>query len=258
MRPGCLTPSNQPTGSVFLLQTLQNAYPRLLRLVKDFFIRVRVIKGSDPARPITTTTSSTASLPSTPTSEIPESEDPEEALFLRSLSPLATAYIQRSATRLFDPINLAFPADNRMRQLPTKEDAERIVRVAAAELEQARFDPKLLRMVGKNVGKAAHAFAVKSEGAVNPYELAPNLAATSASQGLVANLDLLNALFVFEEGMWRVLEEYEVGSGLMEEVGPGLEAARKVAMGGIEPLFRAVGKELEGTMVKVHKEDYAK
>lgn len=186
-----------------------------------------------------------------------EVEDSEEALFLRSLSPLATAYIQRSATRLFDRINLAFPGGG-SRQLSAKDDADRIVRVAAAELEQAKFDAKLLRAVAKNVGKATHAFAVKSEAAVYTYELAPNFASSTASSGLVSNLDILNGLFVFEEGIWRTLEEYEVGTGLLEEIGPNVDAIRKVAMAGVEPLFRAVGKEIEATMSKIHKEDYSR
>ena len=143
-----------------------------------------------------------------------------------------------------------------MRTLPAKDDAERVVRVAAAELEQVRFDPKLLKMVARNVGKAAHAFAVKSEGAVNPYELAPGFG--SVSQGFAANLELLNALFVFEEGSWRVLEEFEVGTGVGEEVMGGLEMVRRVGMGGVEPLLRSVGKEVEATMGKIYKEDFSR
>ncbi|KAI9001852.1 Golgi transport complex subunit 5-domain-containing protein [Hyaloraphidium curvatum] len=251
---------NATKSSVFLLQTLQNAYPRLLRLVKDFFVRVRVIKGAfnDPTAPQPpapdplplTPGASSASLPDDPT-------DPHELLFLRSLSPLATAYIQRSATRMFDPINLAFPGERAARWVPAREDSERIVRVVAAELEQARFDAKLLRSVGRNAGKAAHAFAVKAEGLVSAYDLAPVMAGPAAP-GLVTDLELVNALFWFEDGVWRVLEEYEVASGLVEEMGPALEAVRKVAMAAVEPLFRNMGKELEATIVKIHKEDYHK
>lgn len=217
------------------MQTLQNGYPRLLRLIKDLFARIRVVRG----------------LSSSDTSQ----SDHESAL-LRSLSPLATAYLQRSSSRMHDPINLAFASGGAGRG-PARDDADRVVRIISGELEQARFDRGLLRSVGKNAGKAVHAFATKAESVLDLSELSPNLNSLS-TPGFQAALDVLNALFTLDEGMWKVLEGYEVDSGLAEEIGPALGLCRSVAVRGVKILFASLGREMEVVMGKVHKEDYWK
>ncbi|XP_042372017.1 conserved oligomeric Golgi complex subunit 5-like, partial [Plectropomus leopardus] len=85
---------------------------------------------------------------------------PEKAL-KDSLQPYEAAYLSKSLSRLFDPINLVFPMGGR--NPPSNDELESIIKTISSELNVASVDPNLSLAVSKNAAKTVQLFCVKSE-----------------------------------------------------------------------------------------------
>ncbi|XP_068829173.1 conserved oligomeric Golgi complex subunit 5 isoform X4 [Capricornis sumatraensis] len=154
-------------SSVFLKQAFEGEYPKLLRLYNDLWKRLQQysqnIQGSFNA-------SGTADLyadlqhmeDDTQDIFIPKKPDydPEKAL-KDSLQPYEAAYLSKSLSRLFDPINLVFPPGGR--NPPSADELEGIIKTIASELNVAAVDSNLTLAVSKNVAKTIQLYGVKSE-----------------------------------------------------------------------------------------------
>ncbi|CAH3028612.1 unnamed protein product, partial [Porites evermanni] len=85
---------------------------------------------------------------------------PEQAL-KKSLAPFETAYLSRSLSRLFDPINLVFPSG--ARNPPSKEELTSIAKTIGSELSVASVDAGLTITVARNVAKTVQLYSAKCE-----------------------------------------------------------------------------------------------
>uniref|UniRef100_A0AAA9TBT1 Conserved oligomeric Golgi complex subunit 5 n=1 Tax=Bos taurus TaxID=9913 RepID=A0AAA9TBT1_BOVIN len=154
-------------SSMFLKQAFEGEYPKLLRLYNDLWKRLQQysqnIQGNFNA-------SGTADLyadlqhteDDTQDVFIPKKPDydPEKAL-KDSLQPYEAAYLSKSLSRLFDPINLVFPPGGR--NPPSADELEGIIKTIASELNVAAVDSNLTLAVSKNVAKTIQLYGVKSE-----------------------------------------------------------------------------------------------
>ena len=93
-------------------------------------------------------------------------DDMEEGL-RESLAQFEHAYLARSLSRLFDPINLMFGAGAGGAAGLSVEEVTSLVTVVASELSIASVDARLLTSVTRNIGKAISLFCVKCEGCVD-------------------------------------------------------------------------------------------
>lgn len=84
----------------------------------------------------------------------------ETSPFWCCLQPLENAYLSRSLSRLFDPVELSFAAPE---AIPGTEQLEAMVRAMTSELTFASGHPVLLKKVARNVGKALRLLAAKAE-----------------------------------------------------------------------------------------------
>uniref|UniRef100_A0A8C7UMP2 Conserved oligomeric Golgi complex subunit 5 n=1 Tax=Oncorhynchus mykiss TaxID=8022 RepID=A0A8C7UMP2_ONCMY len=154
-------------ASSFLKQALEGEYPKLLRLYNDLWRRLQQYSSS-----IQGVISSSAGLDTAmdlPTTEMDNQDlftqtkhdyDPEKAL-KDSLQPYEAAYLSKSLSRLFDPINLVFPMGGR--NPPSHDELDSIIKTITSELNVASVDTSLTLAVAKNAAKTVQLFCVKSE-----------------------------------------------------------------------------------------------
>uniref|UniRef100_A0A8C1DDE5 Conserved oligomeric Golgi complex subunit 5 n=1 Tax=Cyprinus carpio carpio TaxID=630221 RepID=A0A8C1DDE5_CYPCA len=153
-------------ASTFLKQALEGEYPKLLRLYNELWKRLQQYSASIQGALV----SSGAGLDV----ELPVSEHDAEDLFTRtkpdydpekdlkdSLQPYEAAYLSKSLSRLFDPINLVFPQGGR--NPPSNDELDSIIKTIASELNVASVDSGLTIAVAKNAAKTVQLFCVKSE-----------------------------------------------------------------------------------------------
>uniref|UniRef100_A0AAY5F3J5 Conserved oligomeric Golgi complex subunit 5 n=1 Tax=Electrophorus electricus TaxID=8005 RepID=A0AAY5F3J5_ELEEL len=153
-------------ASTFLKQALEGEYPKLLRLYNDLWKRLQQYStniqgalGSSSSGldlDLTGSESDTQDL----FTRIKQDYDPEKAL-KSSLQPYEAAYLSKSLSRLFDPINLVFPQGGQ--SPPSTDEMESIIKTIGSELSVGLVDPGLTVAVAKNVAKTVQLFCVKSE-----------------------------------------------------------------------------------------------
>ncbi|XP_039103144.1 conserved oligomeric Golgi complex subunit 5 isoform X3 [Hyaena hyaena] len=154
-------------SSMFLKQAFEGEYPKLLRLYNDLWKRLQQygqnIQGKFNARGTTDISADPQHMGDEAqdlfTAKKPN-YDPEKAL-KDSLQPYEAAYLSKSLSRLFDPINLVFPPGGR--NPPSAEELEGIIKTIASELNVAAVDEDLTIAVSKNVAKTIQLYGVKSE-----------------------------------------------------------------------------------------------
>ncbi|KAI9141498.1 hypothetical protein BKA69DRAFT_1124811 [Paraphysoderma sedebokerense] len=221
--------------SPVLHNLLINNYPRLLRLVHEFFSRISVVSGTVH---ISDKTSS-----------------PESVLLLRSIIPLESSYVSKSLARLYDPVNLAFSSSG-SRCAPSRNDMAGIVRVISSELELIKFDKPLFSKIAKNVMKSLRLYAQRTESmvAIDSTAYAIMDGPSSSSQSL--NIDLLNSIYLLTENVGKIVSEYDAGmvNGIVDIV----QDLKQLLVGIFGPLLQNIQKELELTILKIHREDFTR
>ncbi|KXS11280.1 hypothetical protein M427DRAFT_138368 [Gonapodya prolifera JEL478] len=264
--------------STHLQATFQRSYPRLLRMVTELSEKVAIATTSE----VDGAKDGAGNMKRTETA--PEGSGFKS--FIGILQPYETAYLSRCQSRLFEPVQYAFPNASRA-QMPTAVDAEKCVRAVHSELEVARFHheffEKVVSVVAGMVGEVAkrgeamishEPFAVFTQtGPVGPG--APTGVAINTIP-LFNNLDLVVALWTFEEGCWKLVDEFEpprtpdslVGKAENHQAEPTgslflkihehLDDVRSVIMSVVEPLLRGLGRELELVILKMHTVDFGR
>ncbi|XP_040858402.1 conserved oligomeric Golgi complex subunit 5 isoform X4 [Ochotona curzoniae] len=154
-------------SSMFLKQSFEGEYPKLLRLYNDLWKRLQQyhqnIQGNFSAGGAADLYVDVQHMEDdTQDIFIPKRPDydPEKAL-KDSLQPYEAAYLSKSLSRLFDPINLVFPPGGR--NPPSSDEIDGIIKTIASELNIAAVDANLTLAVSKNVAKTIQLYGVKSE-----------------------------------------------------------------------------------------------
>uniref|UniRef100_A0A8D3E4S1 Conserved oligomeric Golgi complex subunit 5 n=1 Tax=Scophthalmus maximus TaxID=52904 RepID=A0A8D3E4S1_SCOMX len=153
-------------ASSFLKQAFDGEYPKLLRLYNELWRRLQQYSASLGS--LTSSggmdTSLDIMVPETDTQDLfthgKQDYSPEKAL-KDSLQPYEAAYLSKSLSRLFDPINLVFPMGGR--NPPSSDEMDSIIKTISSELNVALVDPDLSLAVAKNAAKTVQLFCVKSE-----------------------------------------------------------------------------------------------
>ena len=209
-------------SSKTLANLLSSNYPRLLRLFRDLFSRITLHDPSQTAHTI----------------------------LLSSLSIFEHSHISKSLSKLLEPINSAFSERNS--KGPIKEDIDKILRIISSELDQVRFDQNLLKIINKNVDKALTTFSAKVENAI---VIDLGIFCVGINQNLITNIDLANNLDRISIGIWKIINEYPNDSDLLYK---NLTVLNELTSSLIQPIFNQIIKEFESTIIKIHKEDFAK
>ncbi|WAR25753.1 COG5-like protein, partial [Mya arenaria] len=148
------------SASSFLKQAFEGEYPKLLRLYNDLWKRLQQFSLSVETDSLSLATD--------------------------------TAYISKSLSRLFDPINLAFSTASF--SPPSIEEVDNIVKTISSELNVASVDKKLCVTVAKNVSKTVKMYCVKSEQLLCTDGEASQVIG-SPTQGQTRNAAVVNTLY---------------------------------------------------------------
>ncbi|PNJ01160.1 COG5 isoform 3 [Pan troglodytes] len=227
-------------SSMFLKQAFEGEYPKLLRLYNDLWKRLQQysqhIQGNFNASGTTDLyvdlqhmedDAQDIFIPKKP------DYDPEKAL-KDSLQPYEAAYLSKSLSRLFDPINLVFPPGGR--NPPSSDELDGIIKTIASELNVAAVDTNLTLAVSKNVAKTIQLYSVKSEQLLSTQGDASQVIGP-LTEGQRRNVAVVNSLYKLHQSVTKAIH------ALMENA--------------VQPLLTSVGDAIEAIIITMHQEDFS-
>ncbi|XP_006633383.2 conserved oligomeric Golgi complex subunit 5 [Lepisosteus oculatus] len=248
-------------SSTFLKQALEGEYPKLLRLYNELWKRLQQYSHS-----IQGTLAGSAGLDLTP--ELPSADldpedifmhkkqdyDPEKAL-KDSLQPYEAAYLSKSLSRLFDPINLVFPPGGR--NPPSTDELESIIKTIASELNVAAVDPNLTLAVAKNAAKTIQLFCVKSEQLLSTQGDASQVIGP-LTDGQRRNVAVVNSLHRLHQSVGKVISSMSSFPPAAEQaLTTALETVQTLMGSAVQPLLHSVGDSVEAIIITMHQEDFS-
>ncbi|XP_065739811.1 conserved oligomeric Golgi complex subunit 5 isoform X7 [Phocoena phocoena] len=227
-------------SSMFLKQAFEGEYPKLLRLYNDLWKRLQQYSQSIQGN---FNSSGTADL----YADLQHMEDDTQDIFIPrkpdydpgkalkdSLQPYEAAYLSKSLSRLFDPINLVFPPGGR--NPPSADELEGIIKTIASELNVAAVDADLTLAVSKNVAKTIKLYGVKSEQLLSTQGDASQVIGP-LTEGQRRNVAVVNSLYKLHQSVTKVVH---------------------VLMGNaVQPLLTSVGDAIEAIIITMHQEDFS-
>ncbi|XP_036285618.1 conserved oligomeric Golgi complex subunit 5 [Pipistrellus kuhlii] len=248
-------------SSMFLKQAFEGEYPKLLRLYNDLWKRLQQysqnIQGKFNA---SGTTDLCVDLPhmedDTQDIFIPKKPDydPEKAL-KDSIQPYEAAYLSKSLSRLFDPINLVFPPGGR--NPPSSDELEGIIKTIASELNVAAVDANLTLAVSKNVAKTIQLYGVKSEQLLSTQGDASQVIGP-LTEGQRRNVAVVNSLFRLHQSVTKVVSSQSSFPPAAEQTIISALKTIHVLMGNaVQPLLTSVGDAIEAIIITMHQEDFS-
>ncbi|KAL2777522.1 conserved oligomeric Golgi complex subunit 5 isoform 2 [Daubentonia madagascariensis] len=227
-------------SSMFLKQAFEGEYPKLLRLYNDLWKRLQQysqnIQGNCNASGTTDLFIDLQHMEDdTQDIFIPKKPDydPEKAL-KDSLQPYEAAYLSKSLSRLFDPINLVFPPGGR--NPPSSDELDGIIKTIASELNVAAVDANLTLAVSKNVAKTIQLYGVKSEQLLSTQGDASQVIGP-LTEGQRRNVAVVNSLYKLHQSVTKVIH------ALMGNA--------------VQPLLTSVGDAIEAIIITMHQEDFS-
>uniref|UniRef100_A0A8C1Q1Z2 Conserved oligomeric Golgi complex subunit 5 n=1 Tax=Cyprinus carpio TaxID=7962 RepID=A0A8C1Q1Z2_CYPCA len=240
-------------ASTFLKQALEGEYPKLLRLYNELWKRLQQYSASIQGALV----SSGAGLDV----ELPLLEHDTEDLFTRtkpdydpekdlkdSLQPYEAAYLSKSLSRLFDPINLVFPQGGR--NPPSNDELDSIIKTIASELNVASVDSGLTIAVAKNAAKTVQLFCVKSEQLLCTQGDASQVIGP-LTEGQRRNIAVVNSLFRLQQSVAKVI------SGLATFPPAAEQVLTNLMSSAVQPLLNSVTDSVEAILITMHQEDFS-
>ncbi|XP_041820342.1 conserved oligomeric Golgi complex subunit 5 [Chelmon rostratus] len=250
---------NATEASSFLKQAFEGEYPKLLRLYNELWRRLQQYSatlqgvltssgGVDPSLDITATETDSQDL----FIHCKQDYNPEKAL-KNSLQPYEAAYLSKSLSRLFDPINLVFPMSGR--NPPPNDELDSIIKTISSELNVASVDPNLSLAVAKNAAKTVQLFCVKSEQLLCTQGDASQVIGP-LTEGQRRNVAVVNSLYHLQQGVSKIT------SGLgscpaAEALSSSLEGVRALMSNAVQPLLQSVSDSIEAIIITLHQEDFS-
>ncbi|KAF8316421.1 hypothetical protein DL93DRAFT_2148754 [Clavulina sp. PMI_390] len=220
------------TSSTFLQQTLSNGYPRFLRLFHEFFAKIAV---------------------RTDTVYTESNQSPETLLILRSISRFETVYLSRSTARLNETIASALSGG--IRAPPGAQEGLAMARVAANELDSARFDVLLVRSVARNVVSAVDVLMGRMNTLISRDRMATQLSGPTANPPQVLNAQLASTLYA----CWSQLKtlENEYHPSVINILTPTLKNLKGTFDRLVDPLISTIRRDLSAIIARLHRVDFS-
>ncbi|PWN33882.1 uncharacterized protein FA14DRAFT_161516 [Meira miltonrushii] len=215
--------------SQFMIQTLEQSYPRLLRIFQEFYAKVSVYTG---------------------TSYTHSHQSPETLVILRSLARFEDTFLSRCSSRFDTLLNTSFT----VKQLPGPKEAATLAKLALNELDNARLDPLLLHAIGKIVCDWLARGARRIEDLVVQDASVQSLQSLHPSHS--RNASLTGAAYQLQLGLQRIADqgptEYkERVTDLQKQV--RLMSENRL----IEPILQTVLKEISDVMARMQYVDFS-
>uniref|UniRef100_A0A7N8Y089 Conserved oligomeric Golgi complex subunit 5 n=1 Tax=Mastacembelus armatus TaxID=205130 RepID=A0A7N8Y089_9TELE len=238
-------------ASSFLKQAFEGEFPKLLRLYNELWRRLQQYSASlqgalTSSGGMETTLDFTASETDNQDLFMHGKQDynPEKAL-KNSLQLYEAAYLSKSLSRLFDPINLVFPMGGR--NPPSNDELDSIIKTISSELNVASVDPNLSLAVAKNAAKTVQLFCVKSEQLLCTQGDASQVIGP-LTEGQRRNVAVVNSLYRLQQAVTKV------GRRVTVHLSFGVQALMSSA---VQPLLQSVSDSIEAIIITLHQEDFS-
>ncbi|KIY53032.1 hypothetical protein FISHEDRAFT_63466 [Fistulina hepatica ATCC 64428] len=215
-------------GSTFMQQTLGTGYPRLLRLFHQFFAKIAV---------------------HTDTVYTQNYQSPETVVVLRALSNFESLYLARSTGKLNETIGQVLGGG--ARTPPGMNEGVNVARTITNELDSARFDPLLVRVVAKNVASSLDMLLSRVEGLVIRDRSAITLIGPTATPQQVLNAQLVTFLYHCWVGVNKLKEEHV--ESVFNILSPGVQKMHALYERILDPLVAAIRRELGAIITRLHR-----
>ncbi|KAM6202287.1 conserved oligomeric Golgi complex subunit 5-like [Rhynchocyon petersi] len=249
-------------SSMFLKQAFEGEYPKLLRLYNDLWKRLQQysknIQGNFNASGTTDLCVDLQQLEDdTQDIFIPKKPDydPEKTL-KDSLQPYEAAYLSKSLSRLFDPINLVFPTSGR--NPPSSDELDGITKTIASELNIAAVDVNLTLAVSKNVAKTIQLYGVKSEQLLSTQGDASQVIGP-LTEGQKRNVAVVNSLSKLYQAVTKVVSSQSSSfpPAAEQTIISALKNIHDLMENAVQPLLTSVGDAIEAIIITMHQEDFS-
>ncbi|KAM6152343.1 conserved oligomeric Golgi complex subunit 5 isoform 4-T4 [Erethizon dorsatum] len=248
-------------SSMFLKQAFEGEYPKLLRLYNDLWKRLQQysqnIQGNFNAGGATDLYVDVQNMEDDKQDIfIPKKPDydPEKAL-KDSLQPYDAAYLSKSLSRLFDPINLVFPPGGH--NPPSSDELDGIIKTIASELNVAAVDANLTLAVSKNVAKTIQLYGVKSEQLLSTQGDASQVIGP-LTEGQKRNVAVVNSLYKLHQSVTKVVSSQSSFPPAAEQtIISALKAIHALMGSAVQPLLTSVGDAIEAIIITMHQEDFS-
>lgn len=245
--------------SIFIQQAFEGEYPKLMRLYNNLWAKVLPFHEALEGRPDAFKDASSFNAQEieieNDTKPLETNFNPELAL-KQSLRSFETAYLQRSLSRLFDPVNLVFPPG--AKNPPSDEEVEAIIKTISSEVSVSSVDVGLSTTVARNVAKTVKFFAVKSEQLLSTQgEASQVIGPPNPSQKCNANV--VNSLYKLQKSLLKVFAENpDYSSDAVAIVRESLEVVMLLMSNAIRPLLSSVADSVEAIILTIHNEDFSR
>lgn len=271
--------------SILVKQALESEYPKLLRLFLDLYSRIQSQETSTQPTylfdqpELTFQLGGVAELNAvTGLDEKNTAQDPQQQM-VDSFKKFENAYLSRSLSRLFDPINLVFSSSSSS-SLPSSADQEAIIKTMSSELMVSSFDSRLNELIARNVSKTITMFCTKYEQQVINSEDAIQLSSSSSSSSpndndassssassssvimvtdaQVRNIEIVNSLLHFHQAAQKAFKSINgATTGVVNHLKESLKHISTLVHNILDPLLTAIQTRIEETIYNMHNEDYS-
>ncbi|XP_063073972.1 conserved oligomeric Golgi complex subunit 5 [Engraulis encrasicolus] len=248
--------------STFLKQALEGEYPKLLRLYNELWKRLQQYSTSIQGA-LASSAQQEMPVEVMPTTEAEAQDlftqtkkdyDPEKAL-KDSLQPYEAAYLSKSLSRLFDPINLVFPQGGR--NPPSNDELDSIIKTIGSELNVASVDPSLTVAVAKNAAKTVQLYCVKSEQLLCTQGDASQVIGP-LTEGQRRNVGVVNSLFRLSQAVAKVISSQTAFPPAAEQaLTASIEGVQALMVNAVQPLLLSVSDSIEAILITMHQEDFS-
>ncbi|XP_066524059.1 conserved oligomeric Golgi complex subunit 5 [Hoplias malabaricus] len=246
-------------ASTFLKQALEGEFPKLLRLYNELWKRLQQYSSNIHAVPVgsgsgqdvdlTVSEEDVRDLFTSPKQDY----DPEKAL-KSSLQLFEAAYLSKSLSRLFDPINLVFPQGGY--SPPSTDEMDGIIKTIGSELNVALVDPGLTVAVGRNVAKTVQLFCVKSEQLLCTQGDASQVIGP-LTEGQRRNVAVVNSLYQLQQAVTKVISGLVLSQEAEQALTASLESVQALMGSAVQPLLMSVTDSVEAILITMHQEDFS-
>uniref|UniRef100_H2MCI1 Conserved oligomeric Golgi complex subunit 5 n=1 Tax=Oryzias latipes TaxID=8090 RepID=H2MCI1_ORYLA len=239
-------------ASSFLKQALEGEYPKLLRLYNELWRRLQQHSTGPQGAPTSAAMDASLDIGTTETDaselfmNIKQDYNPEKAL-KDSLQDYESAYLSKSLSRLFDPINLVFPLGER--SPPSNDELDGIIKTISSELNVAAVDPHLSTSVAKNAAKTVQLFCVKSEQLLCTQGDASQVIGP-LTEGQRRNVGVVNSLYRLQQGVLKVTKHSST-------ISSNISAVHSLMGSALAPLLQSVSDSIEAIIFTLHQEDFS-
>ncbi|XP_033647188.1 conserved oligomeric Golgi complex subunit 5-like [Asterias rubens] len=239
-------------ASTFIRQAFEGEYPKLLRLFNELWKRLQQFSLTAPSA--SGDASFLASAKAHTFSEVESEGYSSEKALKESLSTFENAYLTRSLSRLFDPINLVFPSG--ASSPPSDDEVESIVKSISSELNVASVDVGLSLLVARNVAKTVKLYSAKCEQLLSTDGDATQVIASPTS-GQMRNVALVNSLFHFHQAVCKVVDSMSNFPGqAVQVVQLALQDVVALMSNAIKPILSSIFDSIDAIILTMHNEDF--